>query len=129
MQPTVVNYRALCTGNHRTVRRPRGSFRVNTGHPFPRQMAASVNLPSKVATADRDVDLHQAGKVTEQSEEVSGLWQISVLTSRVPEAGDEGENLVSCGLPGSVVANFLTWKEGSFALLPCPCLHKLQRVS
>ena len=91
-------------------------------------MAASVNLPSRVATADRDVVFHQAGKVTEQSEEVSGFWQICFLTSRVPEAGDEGENVVSSELPGSAVANFLTWKEGSFSLLPCSCLHKLQRV-
>lgn len=80
-------------------------------------MAASMNLSSKVAIADKDVDFHQAGKVTLLSEEVSGFWQISFLTSRVPEAGDEGENVVSCGLPGSVVANFLTWKEGSISYL------------
>lgn len=85
-------------------------------------MAASMNLSSKVAIADRAVDFHQAGKVTVLSEEVSRFWQISFPPPqiRIPEAGDEGENVVSCGLPGNVVANFLTWKEGSFPYYPVP---------
>lgn len=45
-------------------------------------MAASMSLSSKVAIADKDVDFHQAGKVTELSEEVSRFWQISYLPSK-----------------------------------------------
>ena len=46
-------------------------------------MAASMNLSSKVAIADRAVDFHQAGKVTVLSEEVSRFWQISAESQRL----------------------------------------------
>lgn len=81
---TTANRNLLQPENHLKGESGRRRFWSKHGHPFPWQMAALVNLPSKDVTADRDAELHQAGKVTAQSEEVSVFWQISFLTKHSP---------------------------------------------
>ena len=107
-----------------------GSFRVNTGHLSPRQMAAFVNLPSKGVTVLGGMQIF-----TRQEKSRNNLWRCLCSgkshfpPSTVPEAGDEGEkNVVSFIFSGGLTANFLAWRRGGFSLQPHSCRHNPQCV-
>lgn len=129
VQPRTANCSALQPGTHLRANLRRASFCVNTGHWFPWQMAAFMNLPSKGATPltgmwifiRQEKSWHNLRRCL-----CSGKSPFS--PSIVSEAEDEGGNVLSFLFPGRSRANFLDCKQGGFSLQPHSCLHKPQCV-